>query len=67
MSSFGIIINDNINRIFIQDDPSVPSTVINGVLLTKKTTICKKKTCSRLATVENYNEKLQVIRSASLT
>ena len=66
MSSFGIIINDNINRIFIQDDPSVPSTVINGVLLTKKT-ICKKKTCTRLATVENYNQKLQVIRSASVT
>ena len=28
--------NNNNNRIFIQDNPSVPSTVINGVLLTKK-------------------------------
>ena len=28
--------NNNNNRIFIQDNPSVQSTVINGVLLTKK-------------------------------
>ena len=28
--------NNNNNRIFIQDNPSVPSTVMNGVLLTKK-------------------------------
>ena len=28
--------NNNNNRIFIQDNPSVPSTVIDGVLLTKK-------------------------------
>ena len=32
-----IIINNNNNdRIFIQDNPSVSSTVINGVSLTKK-------------------------------
>ena len=28
--------NNNNNRIFIQENPSVPSTVMNGVLLTKK-------------------------------
>ena len=28
--------NNNNNRIFIQDNPSVPSTVMNGVLLTKQ-------------------------------
>ena len=28
--------NNNNNRIFIQDNSSVPSTVINGVLLTIK-------------------------------
>ena len=28
--------NNNNNRIFIEDNPSVPSTVMNGVLLTKK-------------------------------
>ena len=43
MSSLGILINDNVNRIFIQDNPSVPSTVINGVLLTKKQKCIKRK------------------------
>ena len=28
--------NNNNNQIFIQDNPSVPSTVMNGVLLTKQ-------------------------------
>ena len=41
-----------INGIFTQDNPSVLSTVINGVLLTNKLEIIK---IYKLKTIKNYN------------
>ena len=51
--SISVTVNNNkINGIFTQDNPSVLSTVINGVLLTNKLEIIK---IYKLKTIKNYN------------
>ena len=52
-----------INGIFTQDNPSVLSTAINGVLLTNKSEIIK---IYKLKTIKNYNRSSKAFLNKTL-